>query len=43
MNIDVLFAGVAVSDLEAARDWYRMLFGRPRDTVRRPSPIPTAT
>jgi predicted enzyme related to lactoylglutathione lyase len=33
MNVDVMFAGVAVSDLEASCDWYRMLFGRPHDII----------
>lgn len=33
MEIDVLFAGVAVDDFEAARRWYRDLFGRDPDVV----------
>jgi len=33
MEIDVLFASVAVSDLEPARAWYERFFGRPADIV----------
>lgn len=33
MDIDVLFASVAVSDLELARAWYELFFGRPVDIV----------
>jgi len=33
MDVDVLFAGVAVSDLESASAWYGRLFGRPPDVV----------
>jgi catechol 2,3-dioxygenase-like lactoylglutathione lyase family enzyme len=33
MTIDVLFAGVAVDDFDAARRWYRDLFGRDPDVV----------
>ena len=28
MTIDVLFAGIAVAELDAAKAWYRRLFGR---------------
>jgi predicted enzyme related to lactoylglutathione lyase len=31
--IDVLFAGIAVSDLEDARPWYDLLLGRPADII----------
>lgn len=31
--MEVLFASVPVSDLPAALDWYRLLFGRPADIV----------
>jgi predicted enzyme related to lactoylglutathione lyase len=30
-TIDILFAGVAVADYDAAVDWYARLFGRPAD------------
>ena len=33
MNIDVLFAAVAVADLPPAVAWYGELFGRPPDIV----------
>ncbi len=33
VEIDVLFAGVAVRDLDAALPWYRRLFGRAPDIV----------
>lgn len=33
MAIDVLFAGVAVSDLETATTWYDQLLGRPPDII----------
>lgn len=33
MKIDVLFAGVAVDDFEAAQRWYCSLFGREPDVV----------
>ena len=33
MSIDVLFAGVAVADFDAATAWYDSLFGRPADIV----------
>jgi len=33
MNVDVLFAGAAVTDFEAARAWYERLFGRAPDIV----------
>jgi len=33
MPVDVLFAGVATSELEAARPWYESLVGRPADIV----------
>lgn len=33
MPIDVLFAGVAVSDLETATNWYDRLLGRPADII----------
>jgi predicted enzyme related to lactoylglutathione lyase len=32
-DIEVLFAGVAVADFEAAVTWYVRLFGRPADIV----------
>jgi predicted enzyme related to lactoylglutathione lyase len=31
MKIDVLFAGVAISDLGTASQWYQLLFGRAHD------------
>ncbi len=31
VDIDVLFAGIAVADFEAAVTWYTRLFGRPAD------------
>src|ERR1700722_5067867 len=33
MNVDVLFAGAAVTDFEAARAWYERFFGRAADIV----------
>jgi len=33
VNVYVLFAGVAVSDFEAARAWYERFFGRTADVV----------
>ncbi len=33
MSTDVLFAGVATADLEAARPWYEALLGGPPDIV----------
>ena len=33
MNLDVLFAGVPVSDFRAAKAWYEGFFGRPADVV----------
>ncbi len=33
MDIDVLFASVAVRDLEISREWYGRFFGRPADVV----------
>jgi catechol 2,3-dioxygenase-like lactoylglutathione lyase family enzyme len=33
MDAQVLFAGVAITDLEAARLWYERLFGGPADIV----------
>jgi predicted enzyme related to lactoylglutathione lyase len=33
VSIDVLFAGVAVADFEAAVPWYERLFGRAADIV----------
>ena len=39
MAIDHLLAVVAVSDLQASRDWYSLLFGRGPDN----DPMPTLT
>src|SRR6266498_3228373 len=33
MDVDVLFAGVAVSDFKAAQAWYEGFFARPPDVV----------
>jgi len=33
MPVDVLFAGIAVSDLETAMPWYDRLWGRPADII----------
>ena len=33
MDIDVVFAGIAVTDFPAARSWYARLFGRREDIV----------
>lgn len=33
MDIDVLFACAAVSDLDRAQEWYARFFGRPPDLV----------
>jgi predicted enzyme related to lactoylglutathione lyase len=33
MPIEVLFAGIAVSDLETATPWYDRLLGRPADNI----------
>jgi len=33
MDVDVLFAGVAVTDFETARAWYEQFFGRVADVV----------
>jgi predicted enzyme related to lactoylglutathione lyase len=33
MQIDALFAGIAVSDFGAARSWYERFFDRPADVV----------
>jgi len=33
MNVDVLFADVAVTDFEAAQAWYERFFGRAPDVV----------
>jgi predicted enzyme related to lactoylglutathione lyase len=33
MDVDVLFAGMPVSDFEAAQAWYERFFGRPADVV----------
>jgi predicted enzyme related to lactoylglutathione lyase len=33
VDVDVLFAGVAVSDFETARAWYERFFGRSPDVV----------
>src|SRR5258708_1292237 len=33
MNVDVLFAGVAVTEFEQARAWYERFFGRDPDIV----------
>jgi len=33
MDVDVLFAGVAVSDFNAAQAWYEGFFARPPDVV----------
>lgn len=35
MVIDVLFAGIAVADFDAALAWYEQLFGRPADLLVR--------
>jgi predicted enzyme related to lactoylglutathione lyase len=32
-DVDVLFAGIAVADLDAAVEWYARLFGRPADII----------
>jgi predicted enzyme related to lactoylglutathione lyase len=32
-DVDILFAGIAVSDFAAAVDWYARLFGRPADVI----------
>ncbi len=31
MNIDVLFAGIPVTNFEVSRSWYEVLLGRPAD------------
>ena len=31
MHVDVLFSGVAVTDLERSAEWYARLLGRPHD------------
>jgi glyoxylase I family protein len=33
MEVQVLFAGVAITDLDVARLWYERLFGRPAEIV----------
>src|SRR5262249_46315679 len=33
MDVDVLFAGIPVSDFEAAKAWYERFFARPADVV----------
>jgi glyoxylase I family protein len=33
MDVDVLFAGIAVSDFKAAQAWYERFFARPADVV----------
>lgn len=33
MTITVAFMGIAVADLQAARQWYERLFGRPPDMI----------
>ena len=33
MDVDVLFAGIPVSDFSAAQSWYERFFGRPPDVV----------
>ena len=33
MKIDILFAGVPISNLEAAQAWYSTVFGRPPDII----------
>ena len=33
MDAQVLFAGVAITDLDAVRPWYEHLFGRPADII----------
>jgi len=33
MQIDALFAGIAVSDFDTARRWYERFFDRPADVV----------
>jgi len=33
MDVDVVFAGIAVTDFEEAQAWYERFFGRARDIV----------
>lgn len=33
MDAQVLFAGVAITNLDAVRPWYEQLFGRPADII----------
>jgi predicted enzyme related to lactoylglutathione lyase len=33
MDVDVLFAGIAVSDFKGAQAWYQRFFARPADVV----------
>ncbi len=33
MDVEVLFAGVAIQNLDTALPWYQRLFGRPPDVV----------
>jgi predicted enzyme related to lactoylglutathione lyase len=33
MDVNVLFAGVAVADFQAARAWYELFFGRTPDVI----------
>jgi len=37
--IDVLFAGIAVSDLDASVGWYEQLLGRPADILVNPDEV----
>ncbi len=39
MDVDVIFAGVPVSDFDAARAWYERFFGRPPDVVAHESEV----
>ncbi|MGA9920449.1 MAG: VOC family protein [Candidatus Dormiibacterota bacterium] len=36
MSTDILFAGIPVSDFDAALAWYQLLFERPPDLVAHP-------
>jgi predicted enzyme related to lactoylglutathione lyase len=37
--IDVVFTGIATSDLDAATSWYESIFGRPPDIVVNPDEV----
>lgn len=39
MDVDVLFAGIAVSDFTAAQAWYERFFARPADVVAHESEV----